>query len=179
MGRRIFEDLDTVEADAEFVFHGVVVDVGEAQDPNAEDIIWKLIEWGGRGTVKRDGGFRYKVTGPSYELMNSFEYGRLYEERKKRWYFPKIFPVINLRSGPPWEGNFLWIMTRRFPWNRLGIFGTSSEHQRIRSRDFIFLQSTYSSSRISVENSHAPATESCDRHRPLIVCRLGFKLDLI
>ena len=66
--------------------HGIVVDVDEAEDPEAIEIIWKLLEYGGRGIVRRDDhGFRYKVTGPAYESMKSFEYARQFEDRKKRW----------------------------------------------------------------------------------------------
>jgi hypothetical protein len=62
------------------------VDVDEVEDPVAKETIWKLLEYGGRGTVKRDNTFRYKVTGSPYESMSSFEYARLFEKRKRRWY---------------------------------------------------------------------------------------------
>lgn len=70
-GERVFQDLDTLEAEIEFVIHGVVVDVDEVEDLLAIDTIWKLLEYGGRGTVKRDKGFRYKVTGSAFESMNN------------------------------------------------------------------------------------------------------------
>jgi hypothetical protein len=103
-GERVFQDLSTSEAESEFVIHGVVVDVDEVQDPVAIDTIWKLLEYGGRGTVKRDHGFRYKVTGSAYESMNTFEYARLFEERKKRWYMACTrFSQLMFRAALGWE----------------------------------------------------------------------------
>jgi len=71
-GERVFRDRDTLEeAEIEFVIHGVVVDVDEVEDLVAIDTIWKLLEHGGRGTVNRDKGFRYKVTGSVFESINN------------------------------------------------------------------------------------------------------------
>ena len=39
----MFQDLDTVGAEKEFVVHGIVVDIDEAEDPEAIEIILEVI----------------------------------------------------------------------------------------------------------------------------------------
>jgi len=71
---RVFEDLDPVDAEADYVLEGVVVDVYEIGDPEAIEIAWDLLEKGGRGTIKRGTSPVYKATGPPFESITTAEY---------------------------------------------------------------------------------------------------------
>jgi len=73
-GHRVFEDLDPVDAEAEYVIEGVVVDVNEMNDTEAIGVVWDLLEKGGRGTIRRDTTPVYKVTGLPYESITTAEY---------------------------------------------------------------------------------------------------------
>jgi serine/threonine protein kinase len=93
-GHRVFEDIDTVEAENEVIPNLVIIDVNDARDPEAIETIWTLLEKGGRGTVNRFTSVLYKVTGPAWESMNPKEHDSQYQERKLRRYAQASFLLI-------------------------------------------------------------------------------------
>jgi serine/threonine protein kinase len=94
-GQRVFEDLDTIEAENEVIPNGVIVDINEAKDSEAIETIWTLLERRGRGTVNRFTSVLYKVTGPTYESMDPNEHDNQYQQRKLRRY-PQASVVLIL-----------------------------------------------------------------------------------
>jgi len=87
-GHRVFEDLDPVDSEAEYVIDGVVVDVNEMNDTEAIGVVWDLLEKGGRGTIRRDTTLVYKVTGLPYESITTAEYHNRRALTRNEGYFP-------------------------------------------------------------------------------------------
>jgi serine/threonine protein kinase len=81
-GHRVYEDLDGVEAEEQYIVHGEVVNVEEANDPVAVEIIWKYLERGSRGVFTR-GSKVYEVTGPPHESLTVSEYFRGVQRRMR------------------------------------------------------------------------------------------------
>jgi serine/threonine protein kinase len=72
-GHRVYEDLDGIEAEGEHILNGEIVNVDEAGDVNAIETIWKYIEMGSRGVIRRQSPF-YNVTGPPHESLTVSQY---------------------------------------------------------------------------------------------------------
>ena len=68
--RQIFEDLLGLEAERDYIVHGVVPDVKEAEDDDAIEAIWKYLERGARGEVDRKKSPIYLVTGPPIDTLS-------------------------------------------------------------------------------------------------------------
>src|SRR2546423_9652377 len=72
-GHRVYEDMDGVEAEENYIVEGYIVNVDEAVDPEAIAAIWRYIQKGSRG-LTGPGSKVYKVTGAPHETLTVSQY---------------------------------------------------------------------------------------------------------
>lgn len=96
-GHRVYEDLDGVEAEENYIVEGYIVNVDEAVDPEAIATIWRYLQKGSRGLMG-PGSKVYKVTGPPHESLTVSQYFHGLETRiaeRKVKQEPSVVPWKN------------------------------------------------------------------------------------
>lgn len=97
-GHRVYENIDGVEAEENYIVEGYVVNVEEALDPDAIEKSWEYLQKGSRGLMGQESKV-YEVTGPPHENLTQSQYFRGVEARMAQRRLRQEPSVVPWKSG--------------------------------------------------------------------------------